>query len=196
MPTRAQLPDPDDDPGDREEHQERAADSRERETSSESIDDVHDAIRVIPPRDVPHDEFAEQERQPRQGIAHRASRRQLLVDGRPLLAEESIGAECRCDASEPVEGEGAIQLEMRDQDVLGGPLAVHQVDETKVLRFEAYVQARSALTTGILQHVIGAPVAAAELGALDVRHKPRLERRVIEPLPQRCPDAFHPRAAR
>ena len=85
---------------------------------------------------------------------------------------------------------------MRDQDVPRRALAIHQVDETQIFRLEAHVKARAALPAGILEHVVRAAVAAVEGGALDVRDKVRHERRVIEPLPQHRPDAFHPRGAR
>jgi hypothetical protein len=102
---RAELADPDDDPGEREDHQQGSTHARERESPPESIHDVNDPLGVVPPRDIPHDQLAEQHRQPSQRIAHRSPSRELLVHGRPLLAEETVRAEHGRHASEPVERE-------------------------------------------------------------------------------------------
>src|SRR6267142_5823038 len=172
MAPRAHLAGPDHDPGQSEEEHECSADACEREPATQAIDDPDDAIRVVPPRDVPHDQPAEQDRNPDERIAEGASRHELFVDGGTLLAEESIRAEGGGHTGEPVEGEGAAAVEMRDEDVLDTALAVHELDQLDVFGLEPHVEPRAALATWILQNEVHGAVAPAKLGALDVRNEP------------------------
>src|SRR5688500_14357342 len=65
----AELADPYDDPGEREHHEQGPTYARERKSSAESIHDIDDSLGVTPPRDVPHDQLAEQHRETGQWIA-------------------------------------------------------------------------------------------------------------------------------